>query len=643
LADGHGAEPLLGRDLERLFTSFDSARITVVGDFCLDAYWQLTGDDSEMSIETGLPVRHVGPQRYSLGGAGNVVANLRALGVREVRAIGFYGRDPFGMAMLGLLVDLGVDVTGLADLGSSWQTLVYAKPYLDGSEQERIDFGSRGRLPDGAVRCMIESLTASAGWAHAVVINQQVAGCFAQSDLVASINAVIEAYPGTIFLVDDRDTAAAYTGAILKLNAGEAAAMVDRDAGTGGPFSDKQASQLAEQVMGRTGHPVFITRGNRGIVATDRDGVYEALGIEITQPVDPVGAGDTVVAAIAAVLAIGGDVSTAAFVANVAGSVTVRKIQTTGTVTAAELTFAAEHADYVYNTDLAENPAQARHLPGGEIELVDILPMDPRPTHVIFDHDGTLSTLRQGWEEVMEPMMVRAMLGPRYEDVDGAVYQRVRSTAQDFIDRTTGVQTLVQMQGLAEWVRRLGFVPEDEVLDEHAYKEIYNTHLLALVRGRLAKLSAGHLQREDFHVKNALPLLERLRQQGVMLYLASGTDRDDVVDEARALGFEEFFGDRIYGSVGDVTVEAKRLVLDRIIKENQIDGSSLVCFGDGPVEMRETRKRRGIAVGVCSDEKRRYGFNPAKRARLIRGGAAVLIPDFSDLESIFGLLGLANP
>jgi phosphoglycolate phosphatase-like HAD superfamily hydrolase len=162
-------------------------------------------------------------------------------------------------------------------------------------------------------------------------------------------------------------------------------------------------------------------------------------------------------------------------------------------------------------------------------------------------------------------------------------------------------------------------------------------------RGRLAKLSAGHLQREDFHVKNALPLLERLRQQGVMLYLASGTDRDDVVDEARALGFEEFFGDRIYGSVGDVTVEAKRLVLDRIIKENQIDGSSLVCFGDGPVEMRETRKRRGIAVGVCSDEKRRYGFNPAKRARLIRGGAAVLIPDFSDLESIFGLLGLANP
>jgi phosphoglycolate phosphatase-like HAD superfamily hydrolase len=375
-------------------------------------------------------------------------------------------------------------------------------------------------------------------------------------------------------------------------------------------------------------------------VAADKGGVYEALGIEIAQPVDTVGAGDTVAAAIAAVLASGGDVPTATSVANVAGSVTVRKIKTTGTVTAAELTFAAEHADYVYNPDLAENPAQARHLPSSEVELVDVLPVDPHPTHAIFDHDGTLSTLRQGWEEVMEPMMIRAILGSRYHAVDGAVYQRVRATVLDFIDRTTGVQTLVQMQGLVEWVRRLGFVPEDEVLDEHAYKEIYNTDLLAVVRRRLVKLSAGHLQREDFHIKNALPLLERLRQKGVALYLASGTDRHDVVAEARALGFEEFFGDRIYGAVGDVTVEAKRLVLDRIIDENHIHGSGLVCFGDGPVEMRETRKRSGIAIGVCSDEKRRYGFNPAKRARLIRGGAAVLVPDFSDLQPILELLGL---
>jgi len=641
LADRHDAGSVPGRDLAQILASFEAVRIAVVGDFSLDAYWELEGDAGETSLETGLAVRRVGSQRYSLAAAGNVVANLRGLGVGEVRVLGFYGHDPFGLAMLQLLVDLDVDVTGLVDLGSSWQTLVYAKPYLGGSEQQRIDFGSRGRLPDEVAQSMIDSLNASAAWADAVVINQQVGGCFIQSDLVASINEVIEAHPGTLFFVDDRDTAVDYAGAILKINVREATTIANGYLDAASAFSDKPARQLAGEITRRTGHPVFITRGDHGIVAADKDGVYEALGIEITQPVDPVGAGDTVVAAIAAVLASGGDVPTAASIANIAGSVTVRKIKTTGVVTPAELTFAAEHADFVYNPDLAENPAQARHLKDSEIEIVDVLPPDLRPTHVIFDHDGTLSTLRQGWEEVMEPMMIRAILGARYSDVDVAVYQQVRATVRDFIQRTTGVQTLVQMQGLAEWVQRLGFVPEDQILDERGYKELFNAELMELVNGRLAKLSAGQLQREDFHIKNALLLLERLRQSGVILYLASGTDRDDVVNEARALGFGEYFADRIYGSVGDVTVEVKRLVLDRIIEENQIDGANLACFGDGPVEMRETRRKGGLAVGVCSDEKRRYGFNWAKRARLIRGGATVLVPDYSDLERILGLLGSA--
>jgi phosphoglycolate phosphatase-like HAD superfamily hydrolase len=543
--------------------------------------------------------------------------------------------------MIQLLVDLDVDVTGLIDLGSSWQTLVYAKPYLGDSEEQRIDFGSRGRLPDEVAKSLIDSLTAAAAWADAVVINQQVGGCFVQSDLVASINEVIEAHPGTLFFVDDRDTAVDYAGAILKINVREAATIANRYFDTASAISDQPARQLAAEITRKTGHPVFITRGDHGIVAADKDGVYEALGIEITQPVDPVGAGDTVVAAIAAVLASGGDVPTAASIANIAGSVSVRKIKTTGVVTPDELIFAADHADFLYNPDLAENPGRARHLKDSEIEIVDVLPADSRPTHIIFDHDGTLSTLRQGWEEVMEPMMIRAILGPRYGDVDGTVYQQVRATVRDFIERTTGVQTLVQMQGLAEWVRRLGFVPEDQILDARGYKELFNAELMQLVRGRLAKLTAGELQREDFHIKNALLLLERLRQNGVTLYLASGTDRDDVVNEARALGFGEYFGERIYGSVGDVTVEVKRLVLDRIIDENKIDGTSLACFGDGPVEMREARRKRGLAVGVCSDEKRRYGFNWAKRPRLIRGGATVLVPDYSDLERILGLLGLA--
>jgi len=107
-----------------MFSSFGPTRVAVVGDFCLDAYWEINGGDAEFSIETGLPVHRVTSQRYSPGGAGNVVANIVSLGVGQVRAIGLYGGDPFGRALVELLAELGADTSGMLDLGADWQTLV---------------------------------------------------------------------------------------------------------------------------------------------------------------------------------------------------------------------------------------------------------------------------------------------------------------------------------------------------------------------------------------------------------------------------------------------------------------------------------------------------------------------------------------
>jgi phosphoglycolate phosphatase-like HAD superfamily hydrolase len=240
----------------------------------------------------------------------------------------------------------------------------------------------------------------------------------------------------------------------------------------------------------------------------------------------------------------------------------------------------------------------------------------------------------------MEPVMLQAILGDAATSVSAEEFATVSATARDFIDRTTGIQTLVQMQGLVRLVRQFGYVPDSEVLDERGYKEIYNTELLEMVRGRLAKVESGRLQRTDFHMKNAVALVEALRSAGMKLYLASGTDVEDVQAEATALGFAEYFEGRIYGSVGDVNVEAKRVVLDRIFRDNAIAPQALVTIGDGPVEMRETRKRGGTAVGVLSDERRGFGANLAKRRRLIRGGATLLLPDFTDLPTFLALLGI---
>jgi len=199
------------------------------------------------------------------------------------------------------------------------------------------------------------------------------------------------------------------------------------------------------------------------------------------------------------------------------------------------------------------------------------------------------------------------------------------------------------MHGLVEMVREFGIVPAAEVKDPQGYKDVYNKELLAMVSGRIAKLRRGELCVEDFTLKGAMPLLKALHSAGVKLHLASGTDEADLISEAEALGHAALFEGRIHGAVGDVAVEAKKVVLERILAQIGTAGAgSVVTFGDGPVEVRETRRRGGRTVGVASDELRRFGWNMRKRTRLIRAGADIVVPDFSQWQSLCLLLGVPH-
>ena len=276
------------------------------------------------------------------------------------------------------------------------------------------------------------------------------------------------------------------------------------------------------------------------------------------------------------------------------------------------------------------------------IEIIHDPPHDLRIAHAIFDHDGTISTLREGWERTMEPMMVRTILGPHSNDSDPRLQQLVTQRVQALIDDTTGVQTLEQMQGLVALVREFGLVPDGNVLDIHGCKALYDAELRPIIQGRVERLRCGELSPEDLQIAGARRMLELLARRGVKLYLTSGTDQNEVIAEAEALGYAGLFGDRIFGSVGDVAVDAKRVVLERILRELDGGGAGLVTFGDGPVEIRETRRRGGVAVGVASDEVNRRGLNPRKRERLIRAGAHIIVPDFGAAEALLELIGVSG-
>jgi phosphoglycolate phosphatase-like HAD superfamily hydrolase len=155
---------------------------------------------------------------------------------------------------------------------------------------------------------------------------------------------------------------------------------------------------------------------------------------------------------------------------------------------------------------------------------------------------------------------------------------------------------------------------------------------------RLKKFENNELSVDDYTLKGSLNFLEILKNRGIKMYLASGTDVQDVIREAKALGYAHYFGEHIYGSIGDVTKNAKRMVIENIINKNNLHGPQVAAIGDGPVELREVKKRGGIAIGIASNEVQRYGISFIKRTRLVKASADIIIPDFSQYKKLINLL-----
>jgi phosphoglycolate phosphatase len=266
----------------------------------------------------------------------------------------------------------------------------------------------------------------------------------------------------------------------------------------------------------------------------------------------------------------------------------------------------------------------------GEIEI--LRPDLPRGRFrsVLFDFDGTLSLIREGWPQVMIPMMV----GYLQETGTNETPAELTVAVEEFVMRLNGRQTIYQMIQLADEVRRRGGQP----LDPLAYKHRYHHLLLERIQGRLAALQTGATGPAEWTVPGSHALLADLQRRGLTLYLASGTDVQFVRQESELLGLTRFFGDHIYGALDDYQNFSKQMIIEKILKAHQLCGAELLGFGDGFVEIEEVKRVGGVAVAVASDEVRRRGVNAWKRDRLIRAGADIVIPDYRCRATLLGYL-----
>lgn len=250
--------------------------------------------------------------------------------------------------------------------------------------------------------------------------------------------------------------------------------------------------------------------------------------------------------------------------------------------------------------------------------------------HVLFDFDGTLSLIREGWQNVMIPMMVEFLRETGTQESDDELFAVVR----DYVTRLTGKQTIYQMIELKAQIEKRGGVAQDP-LD---YKHIYLQRLGERIEHRVQGIKNGSIPREDYLVPGSIELMEGLKQRGVDFYLASGTDLPFVQDECAALGLSDYFDGHIYGALDEYKKFSKKMIIERILRENSLSGPELLAFGDGYVEMENTKEVGGVAIGVASNEAERRGIDEWKRGRLIEAGADVIIPDYREVDALLGWL-----
>ncbi len=264
----------------------------------------------------------------------------------------------------------------------------------------------------------------------------------------------------------------------------------------------------------------------------------------------------------------------------------------------------------------------------------------PPPGHdfryVLFDFDGTLSLVREGWPDVMIPMFLE-ILQPLDHNMDR---DHLRQMVSDDIMEICGRQTIYQMIRLAERVTQFGGTPDEPL----TYKHEYHRRLMERIEGRRDALRTGRKSPDELLLRGSRSLLEGLAARGLTLLLASGTDEPFVREEAELLDVARYFGPHIYGARDDYKTFSKKMVIDRLLAENQVAGGELLAFGDGFVEIENVVEVGGYAVGVASDEAHGGGEpDPWKRQRLLRAGAHCIVPDFSQTDALLDFCLGAGP
>jgi rfaE bifunctional protein kinase chain/domain len=339
--------------LKRLIPRLRGKRVGVLGDLMLDRY--LWGTASRLSPEAAVPVVDFAEESECLGGAGNVAANLAALGAK-VEAFGVIGKGEAGQALRKCLRAAGIGDKGVL---SDAKRVTTVKTRIIARHQQivRIDRERREALGAITEEKVLRSLFTSLRHLDALVLSDYDKGLITDA-LADRVLSAAHQLKVPVFVKPKTSRLYAYRGARgIVCNAKEAGFFVTRSLG-----DEKSVEEAGRALLAHFGcSAVVITRGEKGMSvfeeASPRHLSIPATSFEVTyarvgqpglqrgatgrQVFDVTGAGDTVLSVLALAVAAGASLVDAAMLANTAAGVVVGKLGT-ATVSPKELAAALD-------------------------------------------------------------------------------------------------------------------------------------------------------------------------------------------------------------------------------------------------------------------------------------------------------------
>ena len=295
-------------------------RIAVLGDVMLDRY--VWGRVERISPEAPVPVVEIERESATLGGAGNVAANLRALGAEPV-LLGVTGADAEAEALRRAFAERGVDASHLvADPGRP--STVKTRIIAHSQQVVRADRESRAEIAGDALARLIRAIERELDGCDGLVVSDYGKGVVTPRTLEVALGRARAR--GIAVSVDPKESHIdVYRGvSILTPNQHEAGWVQGRRI-----VDEPSLLEVGWGLQKRLdAQAVLVTRGSQGMSLFERGGRYTYLPTVAREVFDVTGAGDTVVGTVAAALAAGADFPAACHLANHAAGIVIREVGT---------------------------------------------------------------------------------------------------------------------------------------------------------------------------------------------------------------------------------------------------------------------------------------------------------------------------